>query len=63
MSNWDSEGHAAKMIKKIFAPRKSYEYTITNIDELGIENFEYFSDSHFPDVSSTELRKKIPEYT
>ena len=30
---------------------------------MGIGNYEYFSESHFPDVSSPELRKIIPEYT
>jgi epoxyqueuosine reductase len=28
-----------------------------------VENFELFTDCHIPDISSTELRKTIPEYT
>ena len=28
-----------------------------------IDNFELFTDCHIPDISSTELRKIIPEYT
>jgi len=33
------------------------------IEERGIENFEVFTDSHIPDISSTALRQIIPEYT
>jgi Epoxyqueuosine reductase QueH/Protein of unknown function (DUF559) len=28
-----------------------------------IENYELFTDSHIPDISSTEIRAMIPEYT
>jgi Epoxyqueuosine reductase QueH len=28
-----------------------------------IDNFEFFIDSHIPDISSTEIRKIIPEHT
>ena len=28
----------------------------------GIENYEIFSDSHIPDISSTDIRSSIPEY-
>jgi len=27
-----------------------------------IQNFEFFTDSHIPDISSTEIRASIPEY-
>ena len=33
------------------------------MDISSIENFELFTDSHIPDVSSTEIRARIPEYT
>ena len=32
-------------------------------EQKGIVNFELFSDSHIPDISSTELREIIPGYT
>lgn len=28
-----------------------------------IENYEFFRDSHIPDISSTEIRRSIPEHT
>lgn len=28
-----------------------------------MDNFDIFSDSHFPDISSTSIRESIPEYT
>ena len=31
--------------------------------QLWIENYDFFTDSHIPDISSTEIRKIIPEYT
>jgi nicotinic acid mononucleotide adenylyltransferase len=60
MSDWDSDGYAAKKIKKLFIPRGE---SSTQIDYENIEHFEFFTDSHFPDISSTDLRKIIPEYT
>lgn len=33
------------------------------IKQLWIENFEIFTDSHIPDISSTEVRRIIPEHT
>jgi epoxyqueuosine reductase len=39
-------------------------HACSRVTERGkIENFEYFADSHFPNVSSTELRTIIPKYT
>ena len=32
-------------------------------EQGAIRNFELFTDSHIPDISSTELRETIPEYT
>jgi nicotinic acid mononucleotide adenylyltransferase len=32
-------------------------------EQSGIENFEFFTDCHIPDISSTGLREIIPEYT
>ena len=32
-------------------------------EQKGIQNFEFFTDSHIPDISSTEIRASIPEYT
>jgi epoxyqueuosine reductase len=63
MSGWDSEWYAAKKISKLFAPRASFLFSSPEIDSYGIENYDIFLDSHFPDVSSTDLRKLIPEYT
>ena len=31
--------------------------------KIGIENYEIFTDCHIPDISSTEIRRIIPEYT
>jgi epoxyqueuosine reductase len=65
MPLWDSEGYAAKVVRKIFVPRVSE--SSPHWEELGvgswIDNFELFTDSHIPDISSTEIRKIIPEYT
>jgi nicotinate (nicotinamide) nucleotide adenylyltransferase len=63
MPSWDNEWYAAKKIEKLFAPRKSFEYSVKEIHSFGIENFEYFSTSHIPDISSTDLRKIIPDHT
>ena len=30
---------------------------------MGAENFEFFTDCHIPNISSTELRHIIPEYS
>ena len=32
-------------------------------EQWGIENYELFTDCHIPDISSTELREIIPNYT
>jgi epoxyqueuosine reductase len=32
-------------------------------EQMGIQNFEFFTDSHIPDISSTEIRRIIPEYS
>ena len=58
MSDWDSEQYAAKVVKKLFIPRWCNEIFVLN----GIENYEIFSDSHIPDISSTDIRSSIPEY-
>jgi predicted adenine nucleotide alpha hydrolase (AANH) superfamily ATPase/nicotinic acid mononucleotide adenylyltransferase len=84
MPDWDSEGYAAKKVKKMFVPRSTSspsfwaERRIHAPDKNTgsfvpqdegnrglekIENFEFFTDCHIPDISSTELRKIIPEYT
>ena len=68
MPDWDEEQYAAKVIRKLFVPRgnetDSLGMTKEKIQELGnIENYELFTDSHIPDISSTEIRKIIPEYT
>ncbi len=79
MSDWDSEQYAAKVVKKLFVPRlphppapsPSEKGSVTIIpsslrNELEmkwIENFELFTESHIPDISSTEIRKIIPKYT
>lgn len=63
MPNWDAENYASQKIAKIFIPREDFE---KNLDEnflQKIKNFEIFSESHFPKISSTEIRAKIPEYT
>lgn len=58
MSDWDSEQYAAKVVKKLFIPRWCNEIFVLN----GIKNYEIFSDSHIPDISSTDIRLSIPEY-
>ena len=59
MPDWDSEWYAAKVVKKLFIPRG--ENRVDAIPE-SIENYEIFTDSHIPDISSTEIRRIIPEY-
>lgn len=81
MPKWDSDGYAAKVVRKIFVPRRGVTHTGTQKNQNNfsekystvwlstvtvtedILNFEFFSDSHIPDISSTELRKIIPKYT
>jgi predicted adenine nucleotide alpha hydrolase (AANH) superfamily ATPase/nicotinic acid mononucleotide adenylyltransferase len=71
MPEWDKEGYAAKRICKLFVPRWSDDkFKIQNskfleqqILESWILNLEVFLDSHIPAVSSTEIRKIIPEHT
>lgn len=59
MSDWDNEQYAAIVVKKLFIPRgANMQITIPD----SIENYELFSDSHIPDISSTEIRRIIPEY-
>jgi epoxyqueuosine reductase len=82
MPSWDSEGYAARIVRKIFVPRDPAsslfllgeslsDIQIRHLEDdkkreiikLWIDNFEFFMDSHIPDISSTEIRKIIPEYT
>lgn len=64
MPEWDSEHYALKKIKKLFIPRNiEQSFTSDIFDKYGVENYELFTDSHIPDVSSTEIRKIIPEHT
>lgn len=58
MPYWDSEWYAARHIQKLFVPRWD---TLPQFEH--IENYERFTDSHIPDVSSTGIREIIPEYT
>lgn len=60
MPEWDNEQYAAKIVKKLFVPRG--EYQTSQIPDT-IKNFEVFTDSHMPSISSTEIRKTIPEYS
>lgn len=61
MPLWDTEKYAAEKIAKIFIPRVGFEENSENIQK--IKNFEIFNETHFPEVSSTEIRKIIPEHT
>ena len=64
MPEWDSEHYALKKIQKLFIPRNiEQSFTSDIFDKYGVENYELFTDSHIPDVSSTEIRKIIPEHT
>ncbi len=77
MPEWDEEQYAAKQIRKLFVPRgesrkpefriQAQEFSELSSDVLysrfWILNSELFTDSHIPDVSSTEIRQIIPEYT
>jgi nicotinic acid mononucleotide adenylyltransferase len=60
MPDWDNDRYATKKIKKLFIPRGE---SSTQIDYESIEHFEFFTDSHIPNISSTDLRKIVPEYT
>jgi nicotinate (nicotinamide) nucleotide adenylyltransferase len=68
MNEWDSTWYAAKVCNKIFVPRLDGQNDqIGMTDEIiawyGIENFEMFLETTIPPVSSTEIRKLIPEYS
>ena len=58
MPYWDSEWYAAKHIHKLFVPRWDI---IPQFEH--IKNYELFTDSHIPDISSTEIRENIPQHT
>jgi nicotinate (nicotinamide) nucleotide adenylyltransferase len=60
MSGWDEEWYAAKVIRKLFVPRGSWTQDISTEN---LDNFGFFTDSHIPDISSTEIRASIPEHT
>ena len=57
MPSWDGEGYALSKIKKLFIPRGNY-----TIPEW-LEQYEIFTDTHVPEISSTELRASISEHT
>ncbi len=87
MPDWDEDGYAAKVLKKIFVPRSCHceersnpgsgkQHMDCHVDFLqeqkdllamteqqGVANFEFFTDSHIPTISSTEVRAYIPKYT
>ncbi len=58
MPDWDSEQYAAKKVKKLFVPRGEHQEILDSI-----ENYEIFTDSHVPSISSTEIRNIIPKYS
>ncbi len=60
MPDWDEDQYAAKVVKKLFIPRGENKW---NTIPESIENYEIFTDSHIPDISSTEIRLVIPEYS
>ena len=72
LKNWEGEmitrdvdiyargKYAAKMIRKLFVPRGSGPQDISTEN---LDNFGFFTDSHIPDISSTEIRATIPEHT
>ncbi len=69
MPGWDSEQYALTKVPKLFVPRfdweksNSHHLSKEDIGNIGAENFEFFTDCHIPDISSTGLREIIPEYT
>jgi len=64
MPEWDNDQYALKKIKKLFIPRNIGEKFSQDVfEKYDIENYELFNDSHIPDISSTEIRKIIPEHT
>ncbi len=66
MLTWDEEGYAATKIRKLFFPRVVQEGDNGACDTQHlqkIEQFEILTDAHIPDISSTMLRARIPEYT
>lgn len=71
MPTWDSEGYAARVIRKLFVPRFPHNDSIIHslgayfalTEKTWIRHFDFFTDSHIPDISSTEIRNIIPEYT
>ncbi len=62
MESWDDEGYASWKIQKIFILRWEKSISREDIEGFWIENFEIFTESKIPDISSTEIRKIIPEY-
>jgi predicted adenine nucleotide alpha hydrolase (AANH) superfamily ATPase/nicotinic acid mononucleotide adenylyltransferase len=72
MPTWDGESYAMTKIEKLFVPRtvKEKPTPINNKEdwqriasEYSILHAEFFCEAHIPDVSSTEIRKIIPEHT
>lgn len=78
MPEWDSEQYAAKIVKKLFVPRRLIPLSFSEGESVPvperdplledekmrwIENFDIFIDSHIPSISSTEIRKNIPKYS
>ena len=59
MLSWDSEQYAAKIIQKLFVPRKWFN---ENLDMTQVEKYELFPETNIPAISSTEIRRIIPEY-
>ncbi len=63
MPLWDSDDYAAKKIQKLFIQRGEKVYIKKEIEWYGIKNFEIFSGLNIPNISSTEIRQRVPEYT
>ncbi len=59
MPEWDDELYAAQKIKKLFIPRVGFALEMWT---GGISNFDILDSAHIPEISSTEIRRIIPEY-
>ncbi len=63
MAEWDNEGYAIRKINKIFVPRFENNWDTQPYCMDQVENYELFTDVKIPQISSTELRKIIPQHT
>ena len=61
--NTDSSSWLDRRASILRSRASAEDGSLAMTERYWIENFELFNDCHIPDISSTELRRIIPEYT